>query len=635
MKGIESRERGALLKTVPIAFICALSFLALSCGNRFFSATLSGYVRETGADPGTEGAGIDGAEVRVYLTAPTTGLEEGYVVKTSTMTSGNQSGYWSHKVMWENWTPSFPDEGDSGAVWVSVRRPGFFPDIIEVSGILSDANNVIPTIELERILMSSLRGRVVNSAGQGLNGVRLVLDLSTTAATDDYAATTATDDGEPGYFQFDDVAWIDADSLPAAAFSAARAIAAGAATETAYLRVDDPAWFGAVYDAATPLALTLNSGEDRDISATPIVAASADFERGVIEGRVVDSTGAGVNGASVSLDLGSNGVGADYTATTMRLVSHVGQEDGWYRFTNVSWTDPSPEHPAGDPAGDEERAAIYPNDADYASAVSAEEPVFALVPSDPEGTQAAYSVSQSITVQRAAFLVPLVEGRVTDGANGLNGITVRLDLESTGSGTDATAVTREIGGVTGRFQFSDIAWTDSSPENPELERALVSIDEGDWTGTSQSLSLSPGVSVTGGTALQLVTARRTTWQYTATVSGRILLRYDTGAGLDVRGLSGVWVRLADDGTNGVLLSSSIPAAGVQTQTAADGSYSFTLTWSRAAGFVPAGPNGGDDLSVTLAVDDLNAATADPGPVSIAAQSWSQATGVPDLFYDAP
>jgi hypothetical protein len=634
MNRIESRA--AFLGAVPLAFLCALSLLPLSCGNRFFSATLSGYVRESGADPGTQGAGVNGAEVRVYLTEPATGLEEGYVVKTSTMTSGGQDGYWSHKVMWENWTPSFPDEGDSGIVWVSVRRPGFFPDIIEVSGILSDANNVIPTIELERILMSSLRGRVVNSAGQGLNGVRLVLDLSTTETTDDYAATTATDEGEPGYFRFDDLSWIDADSLPAANASAARAISGGTATETAYLRVDDPEWFGASYDAATPLALTLNSGEDRDISAaTPIIAESADFERALIEGRVVDSSGAGVNGVGVSLDLGSTGVGADYTATTMRLASHVGQEDGWYRFANVAWTDPSPEHPAGDLLGDAESAAIYPNDVDFASASSAEEPVFALIPSDPEGTQAVFSVAQAITVERASFFVPLVEGRVMDGANGLNGITVRLDLESTGSGTDATAVTAEIGGLAGRFQFTDVSWTDSSPESPERERVLVSIAEGDWTGTSLSVDLAPDVSLTSGTALQLATTRRTTWQYAATVSGRVFLRYDTGAGLDISGLAGIWVRLVDDGTNGILLSSSIPAAGIQIQTAADGSYSFNLTWSRSADFLPAGPNGGDDFSVTLSVDDLNAATADPGPVSVSAQSWTQNTGVPGLFYDAP
>jgi hypothetical protein len=637
-----ARPRATALRALAALAILGTLLLPLSCGKRVFSATLSGYVDEQGADPGSAGAGVNGAEVRVYLERPETGTEENYLVKTSTMTSGNQGGYWSHKVMWENWFPKFPDEGDSGTLYVSVRRPGYFPRVVAVSGILSDSTNVVPTIELERIKMASLRGRVVNGSGQGVNGVSLTLDLQSTQAVRDYVATTATDQGEPGYFEFTDIAWIDPDSLIAAEArglpsASARSIADGAATETARLYVDDAAWFGQQYGEASPLALSLASGEDRDISATtPIVALSAAFSREIVEGRVTDSGGSGINGVAVALDLASNGTGVDYGATTMRLTEKTGQEDGWYRFSKIAWTDSVPEHPDGNPSGDSEAVAVYVNDDAYASAVTAAAPLSASVPSDPAGTApAAFSLGSAMVAQRAAFRVALIEGRVTDGSgNGLNGITVNLDLGSTQAATDASAATREIGGQAGRFQFTDVSWRDKTPESPERESALLSVAEGDWDALSMSLQLAPDTSVTGGTAVAFTATRRTAWSYRATLSGRVLLRYGSGAGIQISGLSGVWVSLSA-GANGALLSSSVPSAGISAQTAADGSYSFTIDWTRSSAFAPTGPGGGDVFNAHLAFTDLQGATADPGPVDIQAQSWAQTTGVPDLFYDAP
>jgi hypothetical protein len=99
-------------------------------------------------------------------------------------------------------------------------------------------------------------------------------------------------------------------------------------------------------------------------------------------------------------------------------------------------------------------------------------------------------------------------------------------------------------------------------------------------------------------------------------------------------MGGVNVSLSP-GANGSLLSSSIPAGGLIVQTANDGSYYFSIDWSRASDYVPSGPNGGDVFLCDISVDDLQAGTSDPGPLSIEARSWSQTTGVPDLYYEAP
>jgi hypothetical protein len=747
--------------------LAALTLSATSCGKRFFSATLAGYVREAGADPGSPGAGIDDAEIRVYLEEPASGTEPDYLVKTASLTSGGQSGYWSHKVMWENWLPRFPDEGDAWTFYVSVRKPGYFPRIVAVSGILSDATNVIPTIELRRISMASLRGRVVNRFGQGLDGVRVVLNLASTDAEEDYVATSASDDGETGYFEIQDIAWLDPDSLPAASVRAigaddpARAIGAdGSATEAAFLYIDDPAWYGRDYSKASPLALTLRSGQSSDISATtPLMALSASFTREIVEGQVLDAAGAGINGVRISMDLESTAAGADYSVNTVHIEDRT-PPDGWYRFERISWTDREPEHPALDTLGDIETIRIYLDDPAYASLTSAEDPLTLSLPSDPEGQAvAAFTVpaAQAITAVSTDFKVPELRGRVVDSTGawlnglrvaldlqstsaspdmramtatvdgapgtfvfkniawsdslawkaeanpadwatdtedaavylddasygsdtdslkplrfilssgtvstapsfivayrtsfsapylrgrllnesnvGLNGIRVSIDLESTGVGEDYSAVTADFnpgtGSEAGWFQVTDVAWTDDEPEDPEIERVLVSVPEGDWEALAYSAELSPG------TGLVLTglprAARRSSWSYTATVSGRILLRKSTSTDLKLQGMGGVNVSLSP-GANGSLLSSSIPAGGLIVQTANDGSYYFSIDWSRASDYVPSGPNGGDVFLCDISVDDLQAGTSDPGPLSIEARSWSQTTGVPDLYYEAP
>lgn len=197
-----------------IVFLLAAVSVLSSCGGRYYSATISGYVNESKLDTNGNTVGVNGAQVSIYLVDPALNAKAVPSIVTSSMTSGNNAGYWSHKVMWQTSTPSFADEGDSGTVWVKVMSKGYFPQTVKVSGILSDASNVVPTVALVKIVTTELKGRVVNKDGAGVNGINVILDLmSTTDNKADYAATTATVDGVMGVFTFSDIAWQDRKSV--------------------------------------------------------------------------------------------------------------------------------------------------------------------------------------------------------------------------------------------------------------------------------------------------------------------------------------------------------------------------------------------------------------------------------------
>ena len=56
----------------------------------------------------------------------------------------------------------------------------------------------------------TVTGRVIDVGGDGINGVRMVLDLqSTPDDAEDYITTTATVNGDDGVYEFDNVTWRD------------------------------------------------------------------------------------------------------------------------------------------------------------------------------------------------------------------------------------------------------------------------------------------------------------------------------------------------------------------------------------------------------------------------------------------
>jgi hypothetical protein len=193
---------------------------------------------------------------------------------------------------------------------------GILPLGSQCGGILSDANNVIPTIELVLIKATELKGKVVNEKGKGVDGVAVVLDLeSTPNEKADMSAATGTVDGETGVFVFSDIVWDDPDSVP----EVSKPISGNAATTAMRLYIDDNAYYSNAnsYRLLDSMAgVSLASGTRTDIRASPIEARSASFSVPLVKGRLVDAGGTGVNGVSVSIDLPITGAGADATVTT-------------------------------------------------------------------------------------------------------------------------------------------------------------------------------------------------------------------------------------------------------------------------------------------------------------------------------
>ena len=187
------------------AILCAVVLLA-SCGG-YYTSDIAGYVKDD-----ENGLGVNGAIIRVYAEEPESADAEGFSVETASMTSGGNAGYYSHKIIWKNWFPSFGEEGDSGSVWIGITHDDYIETTRLVQGILSETVNVVPDVYLTRASFSSpeVSGVIIDVGGNGVNGVRTVLDLeSTVDDQEDYVTVTATVDGVDGVFQFEDVRWRD------------------------------------------------------------------------------------------------------------------------------------------------------------------------------------------------------------------------------------------------------------------------------------------------------------------------------------------------------------------------------------------------------------------------------------------
>lgn len=222
-----------------------LSFLS-GCG-RYYSAEIAGYIKDS-----SNGNGINGAIIRMYLEEPEAADSNNFIVETASMVSGGNNGYFNHKIMWQTWNARFGDEGDSGTIWLGVTHSDYTSAVIKVSGIISDSVNLVPDIKLDRATFSTptVTGRVVNVNGEGVNGVRVILDLaSTTDESQDYITTTATINGDTGTYEFRNVTWRD-DSPDSEESD----------TEDITLSIDDPD-----YTASGSLPAIITSGQDNNI----------------------------------------------------------------------------------------------------------------------------------------------------------------------------------------------------------------------------------------------------------------------------------------------------------------------------------------------------------------------------------
>lgn len=228
-----------------------------SCG-RYYSAEIAGYIRDSESK-----TGINSAVVYIFSDEPAAADSDGYVVRTTSLISGGNGGYYNFKIIWRNFFPAFGEEGDSGTVWIGVVHDDYADEIARMQGILSDTVNTVPDILLQRDSFSvpQLTGTIVDVNGEGINNVRVVLDLASTDADPDYITTTAFIGGADGTYQFNDVTWRDDEPD-----------SASSDTEDAVIYVGDATY---ETDASGIVAIVLTSDQEVDVD-TPIVATRID-----------------------------------------------------------------------------------------------------------------------------------------------------------------------------------------------------------------------------------------------------------------------------------------------------------------------------------------------------------------------
>ncbi len=308
---------------IPLTIITLFSILS-GCG-RYYTAEIAGYVKDSNNENG-----INGAIIRIYLSQPDNADSTNFIAETASMTYSGNDGYYNHKIIWKSTDPDFADEGDSGTIWIGVTHPDYTSEVIQVSGIISDTVNVVPDIKLDRATFSSptVTGRVVNVNGEGVNGVRVVLDLQSTEDEDaDYVTTTTTLNNEPGSYRFNNVTWRDENPD-----------SSDSDTENATISIDDPD-----YTSDTTLQVQLTSGQDNDIPDDITVTRKSRTEFSTtVSGRCIERIVKTDNQEVQIIPIAGVTVKITYTDDNgNHSATDITDNNGNYSIL-VQWTDNSP-----------------------------------------------------------------------------------------------------------------------------------------------------------------------------------------------------------------------------------------------------------------------------------------------------
>ncbi len=212
----------------------------------------------------------------------------------------------------------------------SLRRFQDYTDaIVHVRGVISDTLNVFPDILLDRAAFETpeITGRVVDVSGEGINGIRVELDLaSTTDDAEDYVTTTATINDSVGTYRFPNVSWRD--EAPDSA---------SADTESATVTIDDPD-----YESATSLQLLITSDQAVEAADSIVVTRKPRLDFSVtVQGRCINryTSSQGVDeNAAPGIEVTATYKTEDGTLHTLYDQTDAG---GGFSFF-IQWTDDSP-----------------------------------------------------------------------------------------------------------------------------------------------------------------------------------------------------------------------------------------------------------------------------------------------------
>lgn len=320
------------MKRIVLITLTAVVFLS-SCGANVYRATIQGFVRDTITD-----AGINDAFVRIYDRQPETATDEGFFALTSTVTQGGNAGFFSSAVLWRSVFSRFGAEASTGEIWLGITHPDYADIVVQAVGILSDETNSLATTFMEStsFRVDEVRGQVVDTNGDGVNGVRIVLDFLATDDPEDEVVLTETDEtsGEDGVFTFADLVWTDDEA--AGQDSDDEDVVIGI--------VDDDEW-----ESTEQISATLTSGQDRDFGSNPINAtrqARTDFNATVlgVAYSYYDGDGAG-GGSPDEPDVPAVGLEVllSFTDGDGTVIEQLQQTaaDGSFQFA-IDWTDSTP-----------------------------------------------------------------------------------------------------------------------------------------------------------------------------------------------------------------------------------------------------------------------------------------------------
>jgi len=330
--------------TKMLIFLFGLAVSALfiqSCGY-YYTATLQGYVIDDETEDGINGATIyiyysDPGDADTLAEDPSSGSN--FVTSTTTSTSNNNDGYFSSKVIWENSFGKYGQEGDTTNLYILIVDDDYAPVLKKLTGIFSDSTNTLEDIRLSSVthIVPEISGTILDTQGNPVNNVRLVLDLTPNDSSDDedYVTSSTEIDGEEGRFQFTDVTWNDD-------------LSSNEELEV-LIRIDDTSW-----QSSEDLTITIQEGSSYEVadSEIPRVSRKArDSFSQTLSGSLYEqittsnaTVNNGISGIEVQLSYNTEDSAGNQTLKT--LVSST-DDNGDYSF-DVQWYDYSPKiNPSG------------------------------------------------------------------------------------------------------------------------------------------------------------------------------------------------------------------------------------------------------------------------------------------------
>ena len=325
------------MKKLPTFF---LPFF-LSCAP-VFTAEINGYVLDAQTYEG-----ITGVELRFYRNEPDNFADTRYQYQTSTGSDSN-AGLFGQTVIWSDYLAQYGEDGDVIDMHFTVIHSQYQSKIESAIGIVSGANNTVPTI-----LLSSLNASVERLQGSVSTTEMLMNDVQVSLylGEEDLAyARTSTENinGLDGQYLFEDINWRDPTL---------------SGTTTATVRIEDPR-----YSNPTPSQVTQELFDQQSAEVLPEIVvdiARPQTFRANINGEtsfLIETKSTAeyrpISGIEITLEWFYDDENQSLPKSSIVRTD----EDGRF-FTTISWQDDVPDEDNSIPVGEDalEVVVSYPS----------------------------------------------------------------------------------------------------------------------------------------------------------------------------------------------------------------------------------------------------------------------------------